>query len=161
MMGRPEGQPGAQSRRPAPADPCAMVLFGATGDLTNRLVVPALYNLARTNVLPAQFSLIGVARADQTTQSWRDQLRAALQRFVDRTPDAKPIDDRVWQRLADTLVYVQGDLTTPDLYNRLRASIEATARDHGTRGNAIFYLAVADRLFGTLVEQLGRAKLLD
>jgi glucose-6-phosphate 1-dehydrogenase len=56
-----------------PADPCAMVLFGATGDLTKRLVMPALYNLARTKVLPEQFALIGVARADRTTESWRNQ----------------------------------------------------------------------------------------
>ena len=60
-------------RQAKPADPCAMVIFGATGDLTKRLVVPALYNLLRTKVLPEHFVLIGVARAEGTAESWRDR----------------------------------------------------------------------------------------
>ena len=69
-------------RAPRPADPCAMVLFGATGDLTHRLVIPALYNLSRTGALPEQFTLIGVARADITTEDWRDDLYRSLKNFV-------------------------------------------------------------------------------
>lgn len=61
-------------RRAEPADPCAMVIFGATGDLTRRLVVPALYNLLRTRVLPEHFALVGVARTEGTAESWRDKL---------------------------------------------------------------------------------------
>ena len=65
-----------------PGDPCAMVIFGATGDLTRRLVVPALYNLARTSLLPEHFALIGVGRSELSTESWREQLYAMLKGYV-------------------------------------------------------------------------------
>ena len=69
--------------RPARApDPCVMVIFGATGDLTKRLVIPALYNLARTQALPEDFALIGVARGNETAQSWSEALHAALLTYV-------------------------------------------------------------------------------
>src|SRR6202163_5087200 len=69
-------------RQAGPADPCAMVLFGATGDITKRLVMPALYNLSRTKVLPEKFALIGVTRAEGTAESWRDHLYSTLKSFV-------------------------------------------------------------------------------
>ena len=69
-------------RQASPADPCAMVIFGAGGDLTKRLVVPALYNLARTKVLPEKFALIGVDLAEGTAESWRDHLYDMLKSFV-------------------------------------------------------------------------------
>ncbi len=152
-------------RRPAkPADPCAMVIFGATGDLTKRLVVPALYNLLRTKVLPENFALIGVARTPGTAESWRDELHGMLTSFVGNATaefDVDHIDEDVWKRLAEKMTYIQGDLTKPELYDRLRGALAEAEKTHGTRGNAIFYLAVADRLFGTVVEQLGKAKLTD
>jgi len=146
------------------ADPCAMVLFGATGDLTKRLVVPALYNLARTNVLPEHFALIGVARAEGTAESWRAHLYDALKGFVGNASagfNIDHIDEAAWARLAATMSYVQGDLSKPALYETLRSTLAEAERAHGTAGNAIFYLAIADRLFGTVVEQLARAKLSD
>jgi glucose-6-phosphate 1-dehydrogenase len=152
-------------RRPAkPADPCAMVIFGATGDLTKRLVVPALYNLLRTKVLPDQFALIGVARTEETAESWRAQLYGMLKSFVGNAAaefDINEIDQAAWKRLAQKMVYVQGDLTNPDLYDKLRGALDQAEKTNGTRGNVIFYLATADRLFGTVVEQLGKAKLTD
>jgi glucose-6-phosphate 1-dehydrogenase len=152
-------------RRPAkPADPCAMVIFGATGDLTKRLVVPALYNLLRTKVLPENFALIGVARAAATVESWRDELHDMLTSFVGNATaefGVDHIDEDVWKRLTEKMVYVQGDLTKPDLYDKLHGVLEEAEKSHGTAGNAIFYLAVADRLFGSVVEQLGKAKLTD
>jgi glucose-6-phosphate 1-dehydrogenase len=151
-------------RRAKPADPCAMVIFGATGDLTKRLVMPALYNLARTKALPERFALIGVARSEGTAESWRDQLYETLKSFVgnDSTEfNIDHIDEAVWNRLAEKIVYVRGDLTQPELYDKLRGALEEAERAHCTQGNAIFYLAVADRLFGSVVEQLGKAKLTD
>jgi glucose-6-phosphate 1-dehydrogenase len=151
-------------RQANPADPCAMVIFGATGDLTKRLVVPALYNLLRTKVLPEHFVLIGVARAKGTAESWRDELHDMLTSFVGDAAaefDVDHIDEDVWKRLADKMIYVQGDLTKPELYDKLRKTLDQVEKTHGTRGNAIFYLAVADRLFGAVVEQLGKAKLTD
>jgi glucose-6-phosphate 1-dehydrogenase len=151
-------------RQAKTADPCAMVIFGATGDLTKRLVVPALYNLLRTKVLPEQFVLIGVARTEGTVESWRDQLHGMLRSFVGNVAaefNVDHIDEEVWKRLAEKMIYVQGDLTKPELYERLRGVLDQIEEARGTRGNAIFYLAIADQLFATVVERLGKAKLTD
>jgi len=151
------------ARRPAqPADPCTMVIFGASGDLTKRLVVPALYNLARTKVLPESFALIGVALSERTTESWREHLYGMLKSFVGNAAaefDVDHIDDAVWKQLADKMTYVQGDLTRPELYEKLRGVLDNAEKTHGTQGNVIFYLAIADRFFATVVERLGEAKL--
>jgi glucose-6-phosphate 1-dehydrogenase len=149
-------------RQAKPADPCAMVIFGATGDLTKRLVMPALYNLLRTKVLPEDFALIGVAWTEGTADSWRDELYGMLKSFVGNAAaefDIEDIDEAIWKRLAEKMVYVEGDITKPELYDKLRDALNHAEKTHGTRGNVIFYLAIADRLFGTVVEQLGRAKL--
>jgi glucose-6-phosphate 1-dehydrogenase len=151
-------------RQAGPADPCAMVLFGATGDLTKRLVMPALYNLSRTKLLPEKFALIGVGRTKETAESWGGHLYDMLKSFVGDAAaefDVDHIDEAVWKRLAARMSYVQGDLTTPELYKKLRGTLDEAAKAHGTEGNAIFYLAVADRFFGTVVEQLGKVKLTD
>jgi glucose-6-phosphate 1-dehydrogenase len=151
-------------RQAAPADPCAMVIFGATGDLTNRLVMPALYNLARTKVLPENFALIGVARTEGTTETWRAGLHDSLKNFVGNAStefDVDRIDEAVWRRIAEKMVYIRGDLTKPELYDKLRSALAEAEKTRGTKGNAIFYLAVADRLFDSVVEQLGKAKLSD
>jgi glucose-6-phosphate 1-dehydrogenase len=145
-----------------PADPCTMVIFGGSGDLTKRLVVPALYNLARTKVLPEQFALIGVALSERTTENWRDHLYDMLKSFVGNATaefDVDHIDDAVWKRLAEKMTYVHGDLTKPELYERLRGVLDKAEKTHGTQGNVIFYLAVADEFFGTVVDRLGKAKL--
>lgn len=145
-----------------PADPCTMVIFGASGDLTKRLVVPALYNLARTKVLPEQFALIGVALSERTTENWRDHLYDMLKSFVGNAAaefDVDHIDEAVWKQLAEKMTYVHGDLTKPELYERLRGVLDKAEKTHGTQGNVIFYLAVADAFFGTVVDRLGKAKL--
>jgi len=152
----------AARRQGKPADPCTMVIFGASGDLTKRLVVPALYNLARTNVLPKQFALIGVALSERTTESWREHLYGMLKSFVGNAGaefEVDHIDDAVWKQLAEKMTYVQGDLAKPELYEKLRGVLDNAEKTHGTEGNVIFYLAVADQFFGTVVEQLGKAKL--
>jgi glucose-6-phosphate 1-dehydrogenase len=151
-------------RQAKPADPCAMVIFGATGDLTKRLVVPALYNLLRTKMLPDQFALIAVARTEETVEGWRDQLYGMMKGFVGNAAaefNINEIDEAAWKRLAQKMAYVQGDLTKPELYDKLRGALKQAEKAHGTQGNAIFYLAIADRLFGTVVEHLGNAKLTD
>jgi len=150
------------THRLKPADPCAMVLFGATGDLAQRLVVPALYNLTVSGVLPEHFALIGVARGEDDVEGWRKGLHTALQGLVaskSGTFNADRIDTKAWAALADRMSFVQGDLTDPGLYTKLNAALATADKTHGTRGNALFYLAVADRLFGTVVQQLGAAGL--
>ncbi|HUN50166.1 MAG TPA: glucose-6-phosphate dehydrogenase, partial [Candidatus Sulfotelmatobacter sp.] len=149
-------------RRPRPADPCAMVIFGAGGDLTKRLIVPALYNLARTGLLPDHFAVIGVDLAAGDTASWRAHLHAMLEQFVGNAGaefEARRIDEAAWQRLAERLSYLQGDLTRPETYAALREALDKAEKAHGTGGNAFFYLAVGDRFFATVVDQLGRARL--
>jgi glucose-6-phosphate 1-dehydrogenase len=159
----PEAAP-SSGRQLRPADPCAMVLFGATGDLTRRLVTPALYNLSRTRVLPEDFTLIGVARGKMTTESWRDQLHDALKGFVGNAAtelDGVHFDQAAWNRLADRVVFVDGDLNEPELYRRLGDILAQPEMIRTTGGNVIFYLAIADRFFSNVVEQLAKAGLIE
>ena len=151
---------------PAPhaviGDPCAIVIFGAGGDMTKRLMVPALYNLARTGVLPQDFAIIGVDLAPGTATSWCDSLHAMLSSFVgDAHAEFRidHIDEAVWQCLAARMTYIQGDITKPELYRDITAALDASRAHHQTRGNAIFYLAVAGRFFASVVTELAAARL--
>ncbi len=87
-----------------------------------------------------------------------------LKSYVDNAAtefDVSHIDEDAWKRLAERMTYVRGDLTKPEMYDRLRGALDHAEKTHGTQGNVIFYLAVADRLFDAVVEQLGKAKLTD
>ena len=146
------------------ADPCAIVIFGAGGDLTKRLVTPALYNLAHTKLLPEKFSFIGVDHGEGTAESWRNHLHDMLKSFVGNGAaefDVDEIDEAAWKRLAEKISYVQGDFTKPELYEKIRVALAEAEKTNGTQGNVIFYLAVGDRFFSTVVEQLCKAKLTD
>ncbi|MFO1082757.1 MAG: glucose-6-phosphate dehydrogenase [Reyranellaceae bacterium] len=152
----------APSRPLEPADPCALVIFGAAGDLTRRLIIPALYNLARTGLLPDNFVLVGVDRNERSVEEWRSQLFAMLQSFVGNAAsefETDRIDRKAWNKVASRMAYVRGDFTDDDLYDRLRDTLAEVGKEHETRGNAIFYLAVADRFFGDVVDLLGKAGL--
>lgn len=156
-----ECPPRREAKRP---DPCLMVIFGASGDLTKRLVMPALYNLCRTNLLPDKFAVIGVARTQETADDLRKNLHDTLESFVGNKGsefDVDHIDDAAWQRLTKDMSYISGDLTKSDVYEKLRDTIEKVDKAKGTQGNVLFYLAVGDRLFGTVVDELGKAKLTD
>jgi glucose-6-phosphate 1-dehydrogenase len=159
----PKAQPVAPPRRqPDPADPCAMVIFGASGDLTRRLLMPALYNLSRTGVLSESFAVIGVGLTRRTSESWCDHLYDMLKSFVGNAAaefGVGQIDEAAWTRLTEKMSYIRGDLTDPAVYEKIRVALDEAERVHKTQGNVIFYLAVADRFFGTAVEQLGKAKL--
>src|ERR1700759_105255 len=87
-------------RVPHPADPCAMVIFGGSGDLTTRLLMPALYNLAHTKLLPDGLALIGLGQTDRSTEDWREDLHGGLKRAKDRIGD---IDETVWRRLGERM----------------------------------------------------------
>lgn len=150
----------ARAMRLAPAGPCAMVLFGATGDLSRRLVIPALYDLEHAGLLDEGFALIGVARTEHDAESWQQSLRQSLDALVRSgtgTFSARAIDEVVWQRLAQRMHFVAGNLTGPDLYTDLAKALGQV--EQGTRGNALFYLAVADRLFAPVIERLADAGL--
>jgi glucose-6-phosphate 1-dehydrogenase len=140
---------------PTPAgDPCVMVIFGATGDLTKRKLIPALLNLAQEEVLSKQFAIIGVAGNELTTDTFRETLGEEMPRFA---PD--PIDLKMWDWLKDRIYFVRGDFQDADTYKRLKQQIDEVNKTHRTGGNKFFYLAVAPRFFAPIVQRLGDAGL--
>ncbi len=147
----------------APAPPCAMVILGAAGDLTKRLLVPALYDLVLEERLPPQFRLVGVAVTPLTTADWKQSLTDMMRQFVaedDGEFHADHIDEKAWRWLTERMTYVQGDLNDPEMYRRLRDLLSDLDKNAGTAGNYLFYLAVPDRLFGPAIGRLGAAGLL-
>ena len=151
----------AQFESAAVAPPCVMVIFGAAGDLTKRLVVPALYNLTTARQLSNGFQLVGVDRAAKSTQEWRAGLTETMKEFVGHEGEFEVdrIDQNAWQWLADRMSYVQGDLNDPETYRRLHEHLAELDKTAGTAGNYLFYLAVADRFFSVAVAGLGAAGL--
>ncbi len=143
--------PGSQAQRP---DPCCMVIFGVTGDLTHRLIIPALYNLAEQDLLPNGFCVIGVVRQPTSNDALRESLLEGLHRFATR-----PVDDAVAQRMLGSVSSVTADASDPGSFEQLRARIAQLAvPGHGT--NCLFYLATPPDAFAPISEQLGRAGLL-
>ncbi len=149
-------------QRATKAPPCTLVIFGAGGDLTKRLLMPAIYNLAKDKLLSDKFAIIAVDRTPKPIDAYRDYLAEGIRSFVSDTasgPTTEPFDSQAWEFIASRITHFAGDLTEPDTYARLHQTLEKTAALHQTGGNAVFYLAVASQLFGTIVEQLGAAGL--
>ena len=142
-----------------PAGACALVIFGAAGDLTKRLVVPALYNLACAKLLPEEFAVIGFDLADHTDQSWHEELLQMLQQFVKGPANNGALHPDVWDWLTSRMSYLKGDLTDQASYQALKQKLAEVDQQRHTGGNYLFYLAIADRFFGTTVEQLGQSGL--
>lgn len=136
-------------------EPCAIVIFGASGDLTARKLIPALYHLFKEQQLPTPFRVVGFARREKTDDSWRAELRTALEQFS-RT---KPVDEAVWSAFAQNVVYCMGDLTDPAAYARLEQLLGGFG-DPRLRNNLLFYLATSPSQFGLVAEQLHNARLL-
>jgi glucose-6-phosphate 1-dehydrogenase len=144
--------PGSQSR---PNDPCTMVMFGASGDLAHRKIVPALYNLALDDALPDDFKLVGFSRTSFTDEGFRAEMKEA----VGKSSRRKPIDEKVWAEFASKLFYFTGDNDNPRSFNGLSlrlAEIEAPRKEQ----NRIYYLATPPSFFPVIVEQLAQAKLI-
>jgi glucose-6-phosphate 1-dehydrogenase len=141
------------------AGPCAMVIFGAAGDLTKRLVVPALYNLACGKLLPEEFAIVGVDIAPKSDGEWHDSLAQMLQAFVKAGGDGSQVDQDKWKWLTCRMSYLQGDLNDAASYETLKSKLSELDNQKGTAGNYLFYLAVAPRFFGPVVEQLSKGGL--
>jgi len=156
-----EAQSAQQDERAPAGPPCVMVIFGAAGDLTKRLVVPALYNLAHAEQLSGGFQLVGVDLAPINTDQWRTGLIDSMKSFVGHDGEfhLETIDWSAWQWLADRMSYLQGDLKDPAMYRRLGDHLAGLDKTAGTAGNYLFYLAVAERFFGLTVEGLGASGL--
>ncbi len=138
------------------ADPCILVIFGASGDLTRRKLLPALYNLAEPGLLPERFAVVGVARPAIPEEHYRAQMQERL-----RNAEDEPIDSTHWAKIGDRLHYINGEFDDADLYVRLRGLLEDLDRRYGTPGNYLFYLAVPPTLFGTVALHLTSAGLTD
>jgi glucose-6-phosphate 1-dehydrogenase len=147
--------PGAPDKFVAdPGDACAMVIFGASGDLTKRKLIPALYNLAKDNLLSRDFALIGFARPEMTSEQFRDKCSEEIQQFA-----TGQVDPEVWRWFARRLYYVSGEFADPAAFQNLKAALATADREHGTRGNYFYYLATAPGFFSTCIKQLGDAGL--
>jgi glucose-6-phosphate 1-dehydrogenase len=144
----------AGTERKAP-EPCTIVIFGASGDLTARKLIPAFYHLCKDKMMPPVFRIVGFARREKTDESWRQELRTALDQFS-RT---KPVDERVWKEFAATLFYCRGDLADSAAYKKLEEML-ASFGSGPLRENLLFYLATQPSQFGQVVEELHRAALL-
>jgi glucose-6-phosphate 1-dehydrogenase len=140
--------------RARPADPCCLVIFGASGDLTHRLLVPALYNLADDGLLPKSFALIGVARSPSTGEAFRDDLAKSLPKFATRQ-----IDERVVKQVLGCVAYVQGDPDDAATYMKIARELEHIERDRQTKGNRLFYLATPPAGFAPIGCHLGQSGL--
>ncbi|HYL76165.1 MAG TPA: glucose-6-phosphate dehydrogenase [Bryobacteraceae bacterium] len=137
-----------------PADPCVMVIFGASGDLTKRKLIPALYNLAKDNLLSKEFALVGVARNEMNTEQFRDMINKEIGDFA-----TTKLDPRQWEWLSQRIHYVSGNFDDPNVYQTLGTLLSALDKQLGTKGNYFFYLATAPTFFGLIIKQLGAAGL--
>ena len=146
--------PGLEDGRKAD-EPCTIVIFGASGDLTARKLIPALYHLHLEGQMPESFRVVGFARREKTDASWRDEMRAGVETYS-RT---RRVDDAQWSAFVANLSYHRGDLTDADAYTGL-AKCLAGLGDPRLVNNLVFYLAISPSLFGEVVDQLRAADLL-
>lgn len=137
------------------ADPCVMVIYGASGDLTRRKLLPALYNLAQQKLLANEFAVIGVARRAMSHEQFRAKMTEDIQQFA-----TGPVDPALWDWLVQRLYYLSGDIKQPETYQQLRQLLAEVDHAHGTRSNYLYYLATAPEFFSMAIEQLGIAGLL-
>ena len=136
-------------------DPSVLVLFGATGDLAHRKVVPALFQLWRTNLLPHEFVLVAIGRRPYDNDSFRAEIRTSLERYS----RVLPLDEAAWRTFAERVEYRRLDFADADGFDRLAVYLEELDATRGTRGNRLFYLATQPSQFAEIVAQLGRVGL--
>jgi glucose-6-phosphate 1-dehydrogenase len=136
------------------AAPCVMVIFGASGDLTKRKLIPALCNLAGDGLLSKQFAVVGFAGNDFTTESFRKMLSEEVPKFA-----TVPVSQELWNWFAERIYYVKGDFGDIEAYKRLAQQVADAGKEHNTQGNRFFYLAVAPRFFSPIAKMLGDVKL--
>ncbi|MFN0121199.1 MAG: glucose-6-phosphate dehydrogenase [Blastocatellia bacterium] len=136
-------------------DPCVMVIFGASGDLTKRKLLPALYNLAKANLLSREFAVVGVSKDIFTTEAFREQIGQHFREYATTDVDGDLLD---W--LIHRLYYVPGEFGNQATFLNLNDTLAQCDKDHGTDGNYLHYLAVPPMFFGPIAQQLGEAGLL-
>src|SRR5829696_1657869 len=134
------------------ASPCALVIFGASGDLAKRKLIPALYELAREKLLPQNFALIGFARTEMSDDDYRKECRESLQKFK------KELDPEALKRLEASIGYVAGDYGDAGAHERLIKKLNEVDKGQATAGNVLFYLSTPPNTFEPIIKCLGEKK---
>jgi glucose-6-phosphate 1-dehydrogenase len=140
------------TRLPKVPEPAVAVIFGASGDLTARKLVPALYDLAEGRRLPMEFAVVGVSRTEMSHEEFRKRLRGAL----DQQRPGR-VSDEVWSSFCGSVFYLRGDSKDPQTYRELKRFLRDLDADRGTQGNRAYYLASSPSLVSPIVERLGEA----
>src|SRR6201993_1758467 len=130
-------------------EPCTVVIFGATGDLTHRKLIPALYNLAADGDLPPGLSVVGFARRDKNDEVFRQELYEAARKY-----SRQPIDDALWKNFASSIFYHRSEFSDEEGYRRLGERLAEIDRERGTRGNRIYYLSAGPDQFEPILTHL-------
>ncbi|MGE0671299.1 MAG: glucose-6-phosphate dehydrogenase, partial [Parachlamydiales bacterium] len=149
----PLEEPGVSSRF---IDPCIIVIFGATGDLTARKLLPALYNLAKDGQLPAQFACVGFARREKTHDQFRSEMKDAIKNFS----RSKPIDESLWNNFKEHLFYHVSEFHDEQGYQRLCGFLQELDARLGTKGNRVFYFSTQPSFFTLICENLHKVGLI-
>jgi glucose-6-phosphate 1-dehydrogenase len=141
-----------EQRLPRAPEPGAMVIFGASGDLTARKLIPALYDLAAQRRLPMEFAVVGISRTEMSHEDFRKRLREALDEHR-----SGQVSDDVWDSFSRSIFYLAGDSKKPETYEELKDFLKELDAERGTEGNRIYYLSSSPSLFPAIVERLGEA----
>jgi glucose-6-phosphate 1-dehydrogenase len=145
----------------SPPPNCAIVIFGANGDLTKRLIIPALYNLGRAGRLPERLALIGVDHNDKTSEQWQQNLHDFLDQSLRKGGEGSTgsVEDSLWKPIAEDMIFLKGDFEKDDTYKQLGQCLAEIDKKKNLGGNVLFYMAVADRFFSVIAGKLGEAGL--
>ena len=138
------------------ADPAIIVIFGASGDLTQRKLIPAIYQIRRERRLPSEMTIVGVARRDWSHDYFRQHLKDGLEEFGSGVGN-----EELWNDFAEGIFYCSGNMDEEESYEKLKNFLAELDGKRGTRGNRIFYLAVSPKFFKPALKQLGKAGMLD
>jgi glucose-6-phosphate 1-dehydrogenase len=149
----PLDEPGVSSRF---IEPCILVIFGATGDLTARKLFPAIYNLAREGQLPAQFACVAFARRDMTNEQFREEMRQAINTYS----RVKPIEEPLWKKFQEQIFYHRSEFHEDEGYKKLQGLLNDLDAKLGTKGNRVFYLSTQPSFFPLICEKLENAGLI-
>ncbi|HLU44998.1 MAG TPA: glucose-6-phosphate dehydrogenase, partial [Natronosporangium sp.] len=146
-----------QDRRlPRIPEPCALVIFGVTGDLARKKLIPAIYDLANRGLLPPAFVVVGFARRD-----WDDATFARLARQAAQDHARTPWREEVWSRLATGIRFVGGSFDDDAAFDRLDRTLDELRDTHGIQGNAAFYLSIPPATYPVVLKQLARTGMAD
>ena len=137
------------------AAPCVIVIFGASGDLTKRKLIPALYRLVQERLLPAEFAIVGLSRSPMSHDDFRDKMKTAIAQFSEN----KSVDEEVWNSFARGLYYLSSNIDNADDYKKLGELLEQIDNERGTQGNRVFYLSTAPEHYGEAVKQIGDCRI--